>query len=300
MLRIVPVLVAYLGMSGLATAGMSHHVVSVDGRERSYELFVPDGAGASRPMPLVLAFHGGGGQGDDMERLTHFSRLAAQEHFLVAYPNGVRRHWNDGRGLLPDEIDDVAFVRRLLDDVGRAQAVDAQRIYATGMSNGAIFSHYLGLKLADRLAAIAPVSGGVSVQAAANFHPAQALPVLMVQGTADPIVPYAGGPILRTHGSIVSTDRAVELWRTADGLPLQAASEQLPDADPTDGCRARRSTWRAQPDGVEVQLLQLEDGGHAWAGGLAYLPEAIIGRTCRDVDATELIWAFFRRHPRNH
>ena len=267
-------------------AVMLERSVVVDGRTRSYRLFVPAGIVPDRRLlPLVLAFHGGGGDGRGMERLTHFSDIAQRKRFLVAYPEGVRRHWNDGRPLEAAGVDDVAAL----------QPLDAQRVYVTGMSNGGIFTHYLATKLGDRLAAVAPVAGGITEALAADFHPVRpALPVLIVHGTEDRIVPYWGGAVLRTRGRVVADARAVDLWREAAGLGGAGEVEQLPDADPGDGCRLVRTRWR---EGTrEVQWLQAEGGGHTWPGGAAYLPPRLIGRTCRDLDASEAIWAFFAAH----
>jgi polyhydroxybutyrate depolymerase len=191
-------------------------------------------------------------------------------------------------------VDDVAFVRAILDDVASFQPLAKQRVYATGMSNGGIFTHYLATKLGDRLAAIAPVAGGITDELALHFPPPQALPVLIVHGTEDRIVPYGGGAVLRTRGNVIPNERAVTLWREAASLPAKGEQDLLPDSDPADGCRVARSRW--QRGASEVQWLRVEGGGHTWPGGLAYLGERIVGRTCRDIDASELIWSFFKAH----
>ena len=142
------------------------HTLEVDGITRSYHLHVPPALGPA-PAPLVLVFHGGGGTGPGTERLTRFTALADREGFLVAFPEGIEKNWNDGREFTSsrahrDHVDDVAFVTALVDAIGRAHAVDPRRVYATGISNGGIFSHYLAAHLSARLAAIAPVVGGIA------------------------------------------------------------------------------------------------------------------------------------------
>lgn len=274
------------------------------GRTRSYVLHVPARLPAEKPAPLVLVFHGGSGTGAGMERLTGFSALADREGFLVAYPDGVGRNWNDGRGIESaraqrEDVDDVGFVAALIDAIGRRHPVDPHRVYATGISNGGVFSHYLGARLASRIAAIAPVVGGIAEPFRPAFAPAAPVAVLILQGTADPLVPYAGGGVLQgRRGRIISTDEAVRLWVEADSAARDATVEDMPDRDPADGCTARRFVHAGGRGGTEVVLVRLEGGGHTWPGGPQYLPSSLIGRVCRDFDATALIWEFFRGHPK--
>lgn len=296
MRRIVFLLVLWCSSLGVANAVMLQREVQAGGLARSYALFVPAGIVPDPSLPLVLAFHGGGGNGEGMQRLTHFNDIAQRERFLVAYPDGVRKHWNDGRHLEAAGVDDIAFVRAILDDVASFQPLDEHRVYATGMSNGGIFTHYLATQLGERLAAIAPVAGGITEELAADFHPPRALPALIVHGTEDRIVPYRGGAVLRTRGRVVANEKSVALWRDVANLRGKGDVDALPDIDPADGCHVVRTRWY---DGSrEVQWLRVEGGGHTWPGGIGYLPQALIGRTCTDVDASELIWVFFKAHPR--
>lgn len=295
--RWVVVLAGVLGAE-CAQAATLKREVALGAATRSYDLVVPDGLAAQPPAPLVLAFHGGGGRGAGMDKLSHFSQVAEREKFLVAFPDGLHRHWNDGRELGADDVDDVAFVRAILDDVAKLHPVDERRVYATGMSNGAVFCHYLALKLSDRIAAIAPVAGGIAKELDTAFAPKHPVAVLILQGRDDPLMPYGGGTVARTRGEIVPTERALALWREADGLKGAAKQTDLPDTDPRDGCRVTQRRWTGGKAGTEVQILDFAGGGHTWSGGKPYLPPAFIGKTCRDVDATEVIWAFFKAHPK--
>lgn len=248
---------------------------SLDGRH--YILHIPPNF--RRPATLVLAFHGGGGTAQGMERFSKFSELSDRHGFIVAYPDGLERRWDNDR--------DVPFVAALIDKLKRDYAVD--KVFATGVSNGGIFSHHLAATLADRIDGIAPVIGGMKEGTAAYFAPSRPVPVLIIQGTDDPIVPYQGGEILTTGTRLVSTDRAVELW-TRNNRCGDPGSEELPDSDPADGCRATRTTW---PGDAPVVLVRVEGGGHTWPGGSQYLSPLFIGVVCRDFAATEMIWEFF-------
>jgi polyhydroxybutyrate depolymerase len=283
-----------------ANAGSISRRVDVHGQARTYSLYVPANASESKPAALVIALHGGLGQGSSMAALSGFSQLADREGFLVAYPDGLRRRWRDGRtmpaGMVAEEADDVAFMSALIDDVAKLHALDAHRIYATGISNGAMFSNYLALKLSERIAAIAPVAGGIASEVAANFHPTSPVSVLIINGREDPLVPYEGGAVGKTHGTIVSTERALHLWLDADDLHGEPHVRDVA-AKKNGDCSEQWRTWSGR-NGSAVTMVALADGGHTWPGGMQYLPKAIVGAVCPELDASHAIWDFFRQHPK--
>ncbi len=278
--------------------------IEVGGLRRTYGVHVPASLRGNEPAALVLVFHGGGGDGAGVEHLTHFSEPADREGFLVVYPDGFAKNWNDGRDASVskahrDNIDDVGFISALIGSLTQQYRVDPKRVFATGISNGGIFSHYLAAHLCQRIAAIAPVAGGIAEEFRGAFKPSSPVSVLILQGTGDPLVLYHGGGILRgKRGRIIDTDQAVKLWVKTDGCGPQPRTGALPDSDPNDGCLVRWSTWGNGRDGTEVTLYTIEGGGHTWPGGAQYLPAFVIGRVCRDFDGTEAIWAFFKAHPK--
>ncbi len=267
--------------------------LEVDGRERRYLLSVPD------PMPetvkLLLVFHGGGGSARQASRLGE--RTRAVRGFVVVYPDGDGRRWNDGREFEGDLADDVSYIEALLDHLETVFPVEPGRVYATGASNGAMMSHRLGIELSSRFAAIAPMIGGIPLPLAPDFAPSHPLSVLIVQGTEDPLVPYSGGPITlpnRTRPGIVSTDRAIELWTAHNGCRY-LGQEKLPDLS-DDLCTVEKFSWGKGRRNSEVILYKVIGGGHTVPGGVQYLPERVIGRVCRDFDAIEVVREFFLRH----
>lgn len=272
------------------------------GLERRYHLHVPPGLPRNGTAPLILVFHGRGGDGAGMERLTGFSALADRSHFVVVYPDGFGRSWNDGREgarsvAQRGDVDDVAFVSALLDTLTAELRVDPRRIFATGLSNGGAFSHYLAANLASRIAAVASVAGGLAWPFAYRFAPVAAVSVLVIHGTADPLVPYRGGAVAGGNlGREMGAEATARRWEDADGIRGEAATGELPDTDPADGCKARWRRWSGGRKRTEVWLYTLEGGGHTWPGGPQYLPRRLIGRVCRDFDATFAIWDFFSRH----
>ena len=278
------------------------------GLERAFRLYVPPSHDRTRPAPLVIALHGGGGTGAAMERLTvgGLNRLAVRDGFVVVYPDGVDRHWNDGRGVAEyrshrENIDDVGFVTALIDHLAQTQGIDRNRVYATGISNGGLFSQRLARELAPRIAAIGVVAVSMSDKIALMRAPTRPISVLLMSGTEDPLVPWAGGDIgfpgsSRKVGKVLSVAKTVAAWAALNRCTPPPAVSWEPDRDPRDGTRVRREAHGPCSEGTEVVLYAVEGGGHTWPGGWQYLPERLVGRTSRDIDANEVIWSFFRRH----
>lgn len=248
-------------------------------------------------VPLVIVLHGGGGNADNAENMTGFTAKARKERFIVVYPDGSGRledkllTWNAGHCCayaMKNDVDDVGFINALLDELIRRYPVDAHRVYVTGMSNGAMMTHRLGIELSGRIAAIAPVVGTVFGDEA---KPAHAVPALMINGMLDKNVPHEGG---------APGGRGARGW---DGTPTQPASAQVEFWAKANGCRAfpdkiENGKWaRLQsscPDGSEVQLYLVKDNGHAWPGGQAGSRRGDAPGTA--MNATDVIWEFFKSH----
>lgn len=262
-------------------------------RARTYELFAPSDTPG---MPLVIALHGNGGTGRGMERLTRFDEIAAREQFVVAYPDAIGHHWNDGRPGIDDGVDDVAFIESLIDEVSATHAIDTHRVYVTGASNGAMMTYRIGCELSDRVAAIAPVIG--NLPAALPCAPAAPVSVLAINGTQDPLVPYAGGFVARRRGEVLSAALSTLQFATRAKCAGAQPTVEEPDVDPDDGSRTHATTFACPPP-LQIQLLSLEGAGHTWPGGPQYLPARVIGGTSRDFDASERIWEFFAAHMRS-
>jgi polyhydroxybutyrate depolymerase len=275
--------------------------VTAGGAVRAYLLHAPAPAPPGR-LPLVLAFHGGTSTPQGMAELTGLDRLADRDGFVVVYPAGIGRSWNDGRGNTPaatQGVDDVAFVRTLLDQLEARLPIDLGRVYATGISNGAIFSERLGCELSSRISAIAPVAGSLATNLAPACHPALPVSMLAINGTADPLVPYGGGHVdgRGSGGDVISAPSAASLWRGLDGCPGAAVTSGLPDRA-HDGTSVTIQSWSGCAAGAAVELYTVEGGGHTWPGGPQYAPAALVGIASRQLDAGEVIWAFLAAHPR--
>ena len=272
--------------------------IMVDGIDRTYVVHEPRMAQPAGGFPVVLAFHGGGGTADSMVRLTGFNDIADARGLVIVYPDGIDRHWNDGRSTIKNKTDDVAFVRALLDDVGRNYPIDRGRVFATGISNGALFTQRLGCELSGEISAIAPVAGPIPADLAPHCQPARPVSVLQIEGDADPIIPYNGGKVVdfggRGEGGIVlSTQETMSLWGRVDGCTGRSPVETLPQTADPDGTQVTRTYFLGCQIGAQVVLLTVLGGGHAWPGGPQYAPRFIIGPASRQLDASTAIVDFF-------
>ncbi len=282
--------------------------VTVDGLARRYQLYVPPSPRAR--IPLVFVLHGGGGDSQKIIRYTNFHELARTQGFAVCYPYALIENWNDGRqvGHIPehrDKIDDVAFIRLLIDELAEQYAIDRGRVFATGASNGGIMSHRLAAEAADVIAGIAPVIGGMAVPIAADFNPSHPVSLFVIQGDADPLVPIDGGAIGfrlgRKRGSVLSTKEVVARYLKRNQISGAPARSMLEDLDPSDGTTTESTIYPAGLAGARVQVYLVRNGGHTWPGKPGYAAELLIGKASQDFDATHAIWEFFKLcPPRNH
>ncbi len=289
-------------LTGAEQTGNLQHA----GQQRSFYVHVPPGYTPGTPTPLVLALHGGGGRARNMAQLSNFNREADRAGFLVVYPEGIDNHWNDGRGVESyrahrENIDDVGFLTQLVAHLASRYSVDRTRVYATGASNGGLMSNRLGCERAEVFAAIAPVIGSMAAPIAARCRPSRALPVLLINGTEDQLVPWNGEEVRfgrRKLGKIVSIPALAGFWAAHNGCAPQPQATMLPDADPNDGTRVLRHRYSGCRESASVELYEVQGGGHTWPMGLKYLPESLIGRTSQDIDASRVISDFFAAHRR--
>jgi polyhydroxybutyrate depolymerase len=266
--------------------------------ERSYVIRAPgDLANGNGRVPLVLVLHGGGGNAENAEKVTGFTDKARREGFIVVYPEGTGRRknklltWNAGHccgHAMENRVDDVGFIGALIDKLIESYPIDPKRIYATGMSNGGMMTHRLGIELSNKLAAIAPVVGTVFGDEKRPEHPVS---VIMLNGLQDKSVPYQGGP---PGGHFTGA------W---DGTPAKPALDQAAFWAGADGCtggpikdnHGTYTRWQYHcPAGRAVELYLVDDNGHAWPGGkkgsfMGDKPSSIF-------NGTDVIWDFFKAH----
>jgi polyhydroxybutyrate depolymerase len=192
------------------------------------------------------------------------------------------------------------FLAALIDHLSVGTQIDRSRVYSTGISNGGLMSLRLARELSARIAARAVVAVNSSEQIARMRDPSRPISALLMPGTRDPLVPWDGGDIgfpgRQKVGQALSVQETLDYWVTHNQCPPSPAVAWEPDRAPGDGTRVRREPYGPCREGSEVALYAVEGGGHTWPGGYQYLPERLIGRTSRDMDASDVIWEFFRRH----
>ena len=272
-----------------------------DGRKRTLRIYLPPKHG--EPLPVVLVLHGGGGTGGGMEWLTRrgFNRIADRDGAIIVYPDGIDHGWNDGRSAnrsaADAAVDDVAFLRALPGQLASLHPVDGARLYVTGISNGGMMSYRLACDAADEFAAAAPVAANMAVELEGACHPARAIPLLIMNGVDDPIMPWKGGRVhvlWMTRGTVLSSEDSATRWLALDHCGALEAQPVI-EANPADGTAAAPRSARCA-EGGEVRLYEIRGGGHTWPKGEPYLTPRIVGRVSQALDANETIWTFFRQH----
>lgn len=280
-----------------------------DGINRTYHVYLPPDLIKDVPAPLVIALHGGKGDGRGFDRNTTAGTLtaaAAARGVVLVFPEGINKQWCDGRTeMLKDKgkiYDDVGFISQIIDKMIKDYGIDPKRVYITGISNGGFMSVRLAMELSEKIAAVAPVAAQIS-EALKDKTPQLPISIMVINGTKDPLVPYNGGDLRlfgfgRSRGAVLSTAKTIELFVHHNGCGKAPMTIEIDDKDPDDGATVVVEKYKDGKDGTEVILLKVIGGGHTWPGGEQYLGPRLIGTVCRDIDASEMILDFFLAHSR--
>lgn len=292
--------------------------------DRAFDLELPASWDGASPLPLIVAFHGGGGRRESAETVScpdgdaaHagcLGNVARARGFAIVRPDGQGsrparnlRTWNAGGGrdgwnctsgpACKSGLDDVAYVRALLREVGATVPIDPARVFATGLSNGGAMSHRVACELSDRFAAIAAVGGTNQLSTVA---PCDArVPVLQIHGTQDPCWAYATSSASCLEGSDagrkLGVAESMEGWRARNGCGPTPTETPLTDVASGDGTRVTRVVWPGCAAATE--LLRIDGGGHTWPGGHQYFSSDRIGAVTQDV-GSDVVVDFFAAHGR--
>ncbi len=280
--------------------------LQVDGVKRTFYIYRPEKAKTDHKLPLVLILHGGGGNPLQVAKHTQFQALAEKHGFVVIFPEGLNKHWNDGRKIKAHEkqdrtISDIKFIRQLVKEAVTNFNIAPRNIFAAGISNGGFMCQRLAVEASDIFAAVVSVAASLQ-ECWKDTKPAGKISIMLINGTADPLVPYNGGtvsikfPLLGVtlkRGKIISTDQTIEYWLKNNDLKVKPVITNLKDIDPKDGCHAIRYDWQTQALRPKVVLIKVINGGHTWPGKKRNLSKRRVSKICQDFEASETIWLFF-------
>ncbi len=292
--------------------GDYHRKIRFNWKKRFYKIHVPPQYNKSTPTSVVVVCHGGGGNPDSARHASNMDETADREGFIVVYPAGSSIKWflkdrlliwNDGRPYkdgTQSKINDVGYIEKLLDELQILFNVDTKRVYACGYSNGAQFTYRLA-KRTDRFAAIALIAGQRPAHDPYDPPPSRPISIMQFMGVEDKIGMYYGGstpPGAGLKGVAKPVTAVIESWvefNQCSHTPVEVKRIG----------KAVLTRYGSGQDGAEVAFWKLEDGGHTWPGGGEADPRAEklglgkMGHINRDINASDLMWEFFRKHTLN-
>ena len=266
-------------------------IMTSAGETREYILYVPKSYERTKPTPLVISIHGAANWPSFQMNLSQWNRVADEHGFIVVYPageGGGPKTWHLRGERTPSRMPDVIFISELIDKLEASYNIDPARIYANGLSNGGGMTFALSCTLSHRIAAFGPVAAAVTLPS--DWCPdARPAPMVAFHGTGDRLTPYNGAKVWLAPVPFPSIPEWTATWARRNRCapnPVESAAA----ADVT------RLEYTDCADEAAVVLYTIKGGGHTWPGGTP-MPEWLVGPTTRSIDATSVMWAFFRQHP---
>ncbi|MCL4215683.1 MAG: prolyl oligopeptidase family serine peptidase [Candidatus Hydrogenedentes bacterium] len=276
------------------TTGTSEHTLGVGELTRSYFVHIPPNLDPAVPSPLVLVLHGGASNARNGMKISGFEAKADAEKFIAVFPSGtgglkLLRTWNAGTCCGPasdNNVDDVGFIRMLIEHLKAQMNIDPQRIYVAGFSNGGMMVYRLLCEMPEAFAAAAVLSGVIHVE---ECIPSEPVPLVVFHGTADELVPYAGGKPKLTIPGYERIDPSFEFtvstWAKLNRCVTPPTAER--------NGAVIHEIYSAREDGAPVEVYTIQGGKHAWPGGQKewfFAP-----KPADEINATDVIWDFFKR-----
>ena len=259
-----------------------------DGIQRDYILYIPAMYDGTSEVPLVLNFHGFGSNANEQMHYGDFRDIADTEGFLLVHPEGTllngEQHWNVGNFTDGSTADDVGFTEALIDELAILYAINLDRVYSTGMSNGGYMSFLLACQLSEKIAAIASVTGSMTPDTFDVCNAQHPTPILQIHGTDDSVVPYDGDTWT------LSIEDVMSYWVNFNNCDTNPTITTFPDIDPTDGSTVDHFVYSDGDNGVTTEHMKVIGGDHTWPGSDYDLPG-----TNYDINASMEIWQFFSR-----
>ena len=259
-----------------------------DGIQRDYILYIPAIYDGNTDVPLILNFHGFGSNANQQLVYGDFRDIADKEGFLLVHPEGTllngNQHWNVGSFTIGSTTDDVSFTEALIDELANQYAINLDRVYATGMSNGGYMSFLLACQLSEKIAAVASVTGSMTPETYNACNAQHPTPILQIHGTSDSTVPYNGDTWTRSIEDVIS------YWANYNNCETNPTTKALADIDPSDGSTVEHIVYIDGDNGLTTEHMKVIGGGHTWPGSAFNFPG-----TNYDINASIEIWQFFSR-----
>jgi polyhydroxybutyrate depolymerase len=266
-----------------------------DGEKRKFRIYLPENYDKNQLYPVVFALHGRFGDGKQMEKSSLFNPIADENNVIMVYPDGYEKSWNDGRGEGPaaeENIDDVGFIDALINLIIGDYAVDDSKIYVCGMSNGGFMSMRLAHELNDRIAAFGTVTGSLS--ASYNEPLNQSVPVMLIAGTEDPLVPYNGGEVAASGTYSLGFEDLLDYY-AANNNCNTLNTEELPEVN-DDGITTEKWVYSNCTNNSKCVLFKNIGAGHTWPSGDSSLGENVVGKESSEINASRELMNFFLQY----
>ncbi|MEL6356277.1 MAG: PHB depolymerase family esterase [Bacteroidota bacterium] len=272
--------------------------------QRKYIIHIPPSYTGDSPTPLVITLHGGSGTNQNAQGFTQMNFASNDNGFLVAYPQGAGVappgfSWADGRGTSADNagIDDVGFISKMINAISEDYNLDPNRVYVCGFSNGGFMTQRLACELSDRFAAVGGLGCSMDTSLFATCSPSSPIPMAYFAGTADPEVPFNGGPMNNPNVlPIVPVDSAVQFWVRHNNCQTVVPKIDLPDLVTDDNSTAQLFDFTDCDCNTSVRFFKLIGAGHTWPGVEILNIEPLLGETNEDIHASYQLWNFFSMH----
>jgi len=281
-------------------SGYNTGMIKIDGLKRQFVIKKPPNWNKNKKFPLIIALHGGGSSWRKFNNGTTKHTLDIEtnkQNIIYILPQAINKHWNDGRGTFSeDSPDDVEFISQLISFAIDKYKVDPKKIYIVGMSNGGMMAIRLAIELSDKIKAVAAVSALLNTKIRFK-EPKKSVSFLLIHGTEDPVIPFKGGDIkafsfTKSRGKVVSARKTIDYFLNHNVCSTRPI-KTFQDKRPFDKTSINVELYNRCYGSSQVELIQVNDGGHAWPGGKQYLPVGIIGRASREINAGKVIVNFF-------
>jgi polyhydroxybutyrate depolymerase len=288
-----------LGVLKDVVAATSHNeAVQIQGRQRTFLLFAPRGGPRKERLPILIALHGGLGNGSRAAQQTGLAKYVESLGMLAIFPDAGGKQWNDGRETTNNGLDDVAFLRAVITTAAQNWGGDPSRVFVVGASNGGMMAQRMACDAADVVTAVGAVVANMPEHLAASCRPSRPIPIVLISGTKDRLMPWDGGvvtssPILGgAGGKVLSALETFDLWSTFDGC-------RQPEVSQLAGIPVKRHSTTGCQSGTQVVLYEIDGGGHGWPGGKDVrgpLARLILGDSTKVISASSILIQFFKQY----